>query len=425
MNYCEQTNTGSKAAPIHIRKNLLQQIFSGACLWRWNDKLRPIELAEIDKQAHKMLVAFVLWHESARDLSERQRVALGGKIIEGALFDYFYRIIVTDIKPPVFYKIKENPEHYRQLTKFVLGRLEPVLGCLGFFWQRMRAWHCAGADENSLDRRILAAAHLFASRWEFNLIRPLNSFDDEMESIAASFQRELDAYADLPGMKDLLGKSALAKFANLCGQLRFQIRWTQAPRIPPTSVLGHMFIVASCAYLFSLSLEACQARANNNFFAGLFHDMPELLTRDIISPVKKSFAGISRVIREYEEAEMERKLLAPLRNAGFQALVDRIAYYLGMDVGSEFQECCLVDGKIRKIEGFEAMNAHNQDKFDPKDGKLLKICDLLAAFLEAYNSIHNGLSSPHLLEARARLKIELLENQIDKLQMESLLADFD
>ena len=31
-----------------IRKSLLQLIFSGAYLLRWNDKLRPAELLEID-----------------------------------------------------------------------------------------------------------------------------------------------------------------------------------------------------------------------------------------------------------------------------------------------------------------------------------------------------------------------------------------
>lgn len=29
-------------------------------LRRWNDKLRPVELYEIDKQAHKMIVAWML-----------------------------------------------------------------------------------------------------------------------------------------------------------------------------------------------------------------------------------------------------------------------------------------------------------------------------------------------------------------------------
>lgn len=411
-----------------IRKNLLQQLFSGAYLLRWNDKLRPVELQEIDKQAHKMLLACILWQENSQNLSLSERMALGQKIIEGGLFEYFYRCIITDIKPPVFYKIKENPEHYRQLTQYVLGRLEPVLAQLGPFWERMRTWHLEGGTDNSLDRRILLAAHLYASQWEFQIIRPSNSFDDEMDSIAQSFEAGLNNLRDLRGMESLLGSGkTLARFANLCGQLRFQIRWTKAPRIPATSVLGHMFIVASLGYFFSLSVNACPARAVNNFFCGLFHDLPELLTRDIISPVKQSIACLPQLIKEYEEQELERRIFGPLRKDGFKHLADRISYYLGLDVGSEFQECRREEAKAVAVDGFKNLHQYyNFDKDDPKDGQMLKICDWLAAFLEANSSIRNGVSSPHLVEAQARLKGKLTESELEPvLQLEALLADFD
>ncbi|MGN1038125.1 MAG: phosphohydrolase, partial [Mailhella sp.] len=57
-----------------IRKSLLQFIFSGASMRRWNDKLRPVELFEIDKQAHKMIVAFLLWQQSTKNMPpDKQR----------------------------------------------------------------------------------------------------------------------------------------------------------------------------------------------------------------------------------------------------------------------------------------------------------------------------------------------------------------
>lgn len=412
---------------LPIRKGLLQLIFSGAYLLRWNDKLRPTELLEIDKQAHKMLLACVLWFENSRAMSEDKRLVLARDIIEGGLFDYFFRLIITDIKPPVFYKIKENPEHYRQLTEYVLTRLEPVLQSLGDFWQRMCHWHLQG-DENELSRRILLAAHLYASQWEFKVIRPLNSFDDEMESIGQSFIDRLDSFRDLAGMKEILTEnSSLARLANLCGQLRFQIRWTQAPRIPATSVLGHMFIVAAFSYFFSLSVDACMARSNNNFFCGLFHDLPELLTRDIISPVKQSVDSLPRIIKQYEEVELERRIFTPLREEGFTPLVERLSYYLGLAVGSEFQDCHRdTMGNIMAVKDFDTLQRTcNVDSMDPKDGQMLKVCDWLAAFLEAHSSIRNGVSSPHLLEARARLKAKLCESPLECLHIEALLADFD
>jgi putative hydrolase of HD superfamily len=409
-----------------IRKNLLQLIFSGAYLLRWNDKLRPVELLETDKQAHKMLLACVLWHENSRHLPDAERVALATEVIEGGLFDYFYRLIITDVKPPIYYKIKENPEQFRLLTEHVLDKLEPALAPLGPFWERMRQWH-ASPDDNTPARRILTAAHLFASQWEFKLIEPLNSpFDDEMGDIGQSFPDRLNTFTDLRGLAAMRTPgTALARLANLCGQLRFQVRWTQAPRIPATSVLGHMFIVASYAYFFSLAVEACPARANNNFFCGLFHDLPEVLTRDIISPVKQSISDLPKIIKEYEDKELERRVFGPLKGEGFTSLVERIEYYLGATVGSEFQECVRENGAVRAVEGFQGLAACNSDALDPKDGQLIKVCDNLAAFLEAHSSIRNGVSSPHLLEACVRLQTRLREHSPAGLGLDALLADFD
>lgn len=409
-----------------IRKNILQLLFSGAYLWRWNDKLRPVELSEIEKQAHKMLIACVLWHENSKNFEPSAAAALAGRIIEGALFDYFYRLIITDIKPPVFYKIRQNPDHYRKLTDYVLASLEPVLSPLAGFWERLKYWHLNEAYTENTERRILTAAHLFASQWEFKLIQPLNPFDEEMGNIEISFKDELTRFNDLPGLKNLINQTnALSRFANLCGQLRFQIRWTQTQRIPATSVLGHMFLVAAIAYLYSLSIDACQQRANNNFFSGLFHDFPEVLTRDIISPVKKSFPALQQLIKEYENEELKRRVLKPLENDGFFAFGEKVSWYLGLPISSEFQDSYRDKNKIIKVKNFDELQNFNFDKYDPRDGQLLKTCDLLAAFLEAYNSIINGAAAPALVEGKARLKNELSNFAPKCLKIDALLADFD
>ena len=409
-----------------IRKNLLQFLFSGSCLWRWNDKLRPVELSEIEKQAHKMLVACVLLHESTKELPTEERVSLERRVIEGGLFDYFFRLVITDIKPPVFYRIRENPRQYRELAKYTLSRLEPRLSQLGNFWKRLEAWHSEQPDENDLARKILNAAHLFASQWEFRLIEPLNPFDEEMSYISNSFQEGLNALGGLPALDAIRNReNALGKFANLCGQLRFQIRWTQAPRLPATSVLGHMFIVAATVYLYSLAIDASPARGCNNFFSGLFHDFPEVLTRDIISPVKGSISGLSEIIREYEESELERRVLGPLRKNGYARLAERIGWYLGLPLGSEFREACRIDGKVQVLDSFADLKSFDKNEYDPRDGLLLKKCDLLAAYLEAHSSIRNGVTSSQLVSALPRLQSTILDKAPEELNFESLLADFD
>ena len=71
-----------------LRKSLLQLVFSGAYLLRWNDKLRPVELVELDKQAHKMLTACFLWQENTASLPAHRRVAVAERIVEGGIADY-------------------------------------------------------------------------------------------------------------------------------------------------------------------------------------------------------------------------------------------------------------------------------------------------------------------------------------------------
>lgn len=420
-----------------VRKSLLQFVFAGAFMKRWNDKLRPMEMLEVDKQAHKMIAAWLLYELAAEDMPLDERLALGERVVEGGLFDYFYRLVITDIKPPIYYRIKQNPDHHSRLTEWVLAELEPRLKPLGpAFWDRLTAYLTYRGEEDTA-RRILSAAHLFASNWEFSLIRRMAPYDDELAEIQASFDQGLAAYEDLAGVPELMaappdaparkdGKDALGRFAHLCGQLRFQKRWSQTPRIPETSVLGHMFLVAAYAYFFSMALGAGRARTLNNFFCGLFHDLPELLTRDIISPVKKSVADIGDMIREYEKAELTRRVLDPLRAGGRGVLADRLSYLLGLELGDEFKEAVRLRGKVVPMDLDKLEAEGDRDDLDPKDGRMLKVCDDLAAFIEAYTTLRNGISNDQLQVAIWRLRDKYRHESLgERLHVGALMADFD
>jgi len=64
-----------------VGKELLIELFQAAEMRRWNDKLCPIPLTELDKQGHKMTIAYVLgkFAEHEDDFSWTE-------IIEGGLF---------------------------------------------------------------------------------------------------------------------------------------------------------------------------------------------------------------------------------------------------------------------------------------------------------------------------------------------------
>ena len=85
-----------------IRKSLLQFIFSGADMRRWNDKLRHTELFELDKQAHKMIVAFLLWQQNTKSLSSEEQRRIGLDAVEDGRLDIGYDKSVEIIKNSAF-----------------------------------------------------------------------------------------------------------------------------------------------------------------------------------------------------------------------------------------------------------------------------------------------------------------------------------
>ncbi len=187
-----------------------------------------------------------------------------------------------------------------------------------------------------------------------------------------------------------------------------------------------MFIVAAYSWFFSMEVGACRARAQNNFFAGLFHDLPELLTRDIISPVKAASQDIADLIHEYEIRELDRVVLAPLKEGGYTDVADRLEYFLGLEVGSEFKASANQDGTVLELTEEQLATTFNKDSLDPKDGPLLKVCDSLAAYIEAHTALRNGISSDQLHHALYRIRLRYNETPvIAGVQVSALLADFD
>jgi putative hydrolase of HD superfamily len=73
-------------------------------------------------------------------------------------------------------------------------------------------------------------------------------------------------------------------------------------------------------------------------------------------------------------------------------------------IEDEFANKVKIDGVIHKKLSNEDISAnYNSDEFSPVDGKILKICDHLAAYIEASLSIQHGMKSQHLEDACQRL----------------------
>lgn len=402
-----------------INKTLAYKIFEGFSIQRWNDLVRPFEIVEMDKAGEKVMIAYIIAKYEEND----------GKFIDwewlvyASIFDLLRKISLCDIKAPVQRLLKKEYLHeYIRLDEWVLSQYKNILDKDLFSRFTIYLGQKAGTlpipEKSVLASRVFNAAHKYSTVRELEMISPANEVF-RLGKIKKELEEELQPYLDLRGLQMFVTHSRSFEFLMKLEQLRFQTRWNQTPRVPHTSVIGHSFFVAAVTFLLGRSSEKncdfkmCSKRMTNNFFAAIFHDLPEAVTRDIISPVKQATDELPSIVKKIEDEIVEKELL-PLMESFY---VNEILYF----TSDEFSNKIVKDGKACEVT-FEEINASfNADEFSPVDGKLIRVADHLSALMEADVSIKHGITSPHLVNGRKGMishykKGELI-NGIDAGQM--------
>ena len=380
-----------------LNPKLIDYFFTAASIQRWNDYPRMIDLVELDKQAHKFIIAYFL--------AKFEKDVDYNALIEGGIFEFLRRVVVTDIRPDVFHKALMQKKS--EINSWVIKNLKDSIKDIdnGNFLKRFEEYLI---DDNlyKKERFILKAASYLSTKWEFSIIYQTSSFLSDIDKTKIAVEEEIEDYYELIGVRKIALGKKLAHLVDISGRLRFQKRWAQTPRIPNTSVLGHMLIVAFLGYFYSLDIKACEKRVENNFFCALFHDLPEALTRDIISPVKYSVSGLDDIISEYEIRKIEDEIL-PFVPLKFR---EEFKYILGLydDKKDEFSNKIKTD-TIKEVQN---TNDYNENKFNAIDGKALKACDRVAAFIEATLSISYGVKSKELVRGKVEIINRLKENSV-------------
>ena len=371
-----------------INPRIIDYIFTSASIQRWNDYPRMVQLVELDKQAHKFIIAYFI--------AKLETNINYTHLIEAGIFEFLRRVVVTDIRPDVFRKALQKKS--KEINAWVISKLSPSLKDIdnGSFLQKFEEY-LTNPEMYKKERFVLKAASYLATKWEFSIVYQTSQFLNDIEDVKKSVDEEIEDYYELIGVRKIALNKKLAKIIDLSGRLRFQKRWAQTPRVPETSVLGHMLTVAIFGYFFSIEVNACDKRLQNNFFTALFHDLPEALTRDIITPVKYCVDELSDIIAEYEIEKIQESILPNIP----EILHDEFSYILGLYDGKKEE----FENKIyeNNIQIVEDVSKYNSDKYNAIDGLALKQCDKLSAFVEASLSISHGIKSKELINGKKEI----------------------
>ena len=360
--------------PKNLNMDLVYRFFDAVNMHRWNDHLRPLDLTELDKQAHKAAIAWVL---GKYEEYENGTVLDWRRIIEGCMFSFLKRTVLTDLKPQLMHRMEE--ERFDEINDYVISEVRNEIPDIDpDLFSRFETYLKEPLD--GIEEKIVSAAHYMATYWEFDIIYDMNKRSYGIEQTKGSLTREIGRYSDLTGVKRLFDSGSMS-FVDLIGQLRFQKRWTRLPRIPETTVLGHSLIVADMMYLRDLDIGADGRQVYNDFYTALFHDLPEVLTKDVISPVKANVHGLAEMLDEYEHELVQSKIL-PL---------------IPQEWHDEF-----------RFLTFAPFEDKDDPEFGRADGKVIKLCDIMGAYIEANVSRRLGIHSSKLRQGEDTLRSRLL-----------------
>lgn len=391
-----------------MEKKFAHKIFEGFSIQRWNDLIRPFDMVEMDKAAEKMVLAYIIGKFEENKGNKIDWIW----IIYASLFDLLKKIALCDIKAPIQQMLKkEYPEEYLRLNEWVLNQYKTLLSDEKLFskftiYFGQNAGSFSIPDELKTTVRVYRAAHKFSSIRELQMISVVNE-KERLGSIDKELQAEIQPYLDLEGLQKLITHQKAFDFLLKIEQLRFQTRWNQTPRVPQTSVLGHCFFVAIMTLLLGRESnpKMCEKRVINNFFSALFHDLPEAVTRDIISPVKQATDDLPNIVKKIEN-EIVNKELVPLMEDFF---VQEIIDFTSDEFSNRIKDA---DGNVVNVSWEELNQKYNEEKHFPIDGRLVRIADHLSALMEADISIKHGITSVHLQNGRDGLLYSYKEDEI-------------
>lgn len=366
-------------------------IFDSANMHRWNDHLRTVELTELDKQAHKAAIAWVL---GKYEETEGNSKLDWNKIIEHSLFSFIQRSVMTDLKPQVFHRVIS--EKLEEVNKYVMETFDySVPDSDPGFRQRLDEY--LRSEKRSKEDDIIRAAHYLATRWEFNTIYDANRSMYGIENTKKEIDEQIEQHMDLVGVRKQMEDRSTVDFVDLIGQLRFQQRWARTPRIPKTTVLGHSLMVADMVYLNDVDRKVDDRQIYNDYYTALFHDLPEVLTKDVLSPIKENVDGLALLLESYERELVQSKIM-PLIPSSWH---------------DEFE-----------FMVFDPFTDVNDPEFGKRDGKNIKSCDRMAAYIEAKASRCYGISSQVLGQGEKELR-KKLEETGEGISAIELLEGFD
>lgn len=234
-------------------------------------------------------------------------------LIKKTIFTSLADLILSDINSGTkSYIKKESPEIFESLYAkaydYFLEHNTPKSIREDFHATMMR-------QDKVLEDKIFLAAKKYV--WYFEASTNGRVFSEIYDVPLWEMRKELDILSQrLESLKILRENDQYAKYIAHIYRLSYSMRWNQYKRNTPISVMSHKVIVAYSSYI--IGMIGNDAGEENDILdmllRAIYHDVPEVITWDIITPTKRAIPGFVQVLEKVEETMMNDYLFSYIQS---------------------------------------------------------------------------------------------------------------
>lgn len=337
------------------------------CLRRWTSVTTHGKYNEMAKQAFNCITAYML-----ASFSEENGITVNWeRFPKIALYRAFQKTYVYfDTPEHILNEICKigniHKSSFDNATKEIISELTD---------ETFSDFICEGIGTYEMD--IYRAATKIATLVELEENAPLMKDLGEYTNKFVEIKNYISRFENIPGVlefSDINGE--YFKLLSKISMLRNQNRWAVQPYLINCSVFSHLFTTGIFAYFIGMeNFGGNEKISTKMFFMGIFHDVAEVWTSDVPSPIKNRIVGFRKATEEYEALVLKTNVFSKI---------------------SEFMET-----KLHYIMFEEESNASFL--------KLMKAADYLSADFECWLQYVAGSHDPYFLKA-----IEGFEKQLEQ-----------
>lgn len=292
-------------------------IFRWISIYRWNNFPRIENITTNDNLAFVLHTAMLL--TSILEEKEWKKIDLW-YIFKKVLFESFDTYILSDINSDVQYRVKQkNTAIFKLLQEKVhtfISELElpdRIKQDIKFIYENKKN------PKYELEDNIYQFSKLWVAYYEayFNW----KIYNDIYEPILKNMEtrlnsKEFDLFKKYININKT--ENELEKYLFNVRRLQFNFRWNRMKRLYPISVMSHLFISFFLSYIIWNIEWKDDKDIIQMMKIALFHDIPEAITWDIVTPTKKAIQWFEELLWEVEKEMLQEYLLVYLDKYKFK-----------------------------------------------------------------------------------------------------------